>query len=81
MQWLKKSGRLPSFTTQEYLDEIITLMNYKEDNITLKEENITLKEENMMLKNYKAKIEELEAENFALKELRTTNQSEGKTCR
>ena len=30
MQWLKENGRLPSFTTQEYFDEIKSLKKYKE---------------------------------------------------
>ena len=43
MQWLKENGRLPSFTTQEYFDEINSLNKYKEENMTLKEENQEIK--------------------------------------
>ena len=45
LRWLRKNGRLPSFTTGEYFKEVKFMQKQKEENKGLKEENQTLREE------------------------------------
>ena len=45
IRWLTDNGRLPSFTSDEYFEEIKTLKKYKEENQAQAEEILALKQE------------------------------------
>ena len=45
INWLTENGRLPSFTTEEYFEEIQMLKKYKEENQAQQDEIQALKEE------------------------------------